>query len=158
MSEVTQHAPGQIIVVTRNAIAEAIATIAEIAGHEVVVLGNDDPDGTPRERLAADPPTPRDAVVLTDHDAPEAYDLLRDALRGAAGYVAMMASRHRTAAVLEMLRNEGTDAATLERLHLPAGLNLGGKRPGEIALSVVAEIAAWSNGRSGRPMRDGESA
>ena len=158
MSEVTQHAPGQIIVVTRNAIAEAIATIAEVAGREVVVLGNDDPDGTPRERLAADPPTPRDAVVLTDHDAPEAYDLLRDALRGAAGYVAMMASRHRTAAVLEMLRNEGTDAATLERLHLPAVLNLGGKRPGEIALSVVAEIAAWSNGRSGRPMREGESA
>jgi xanthine/CO dehydrogenase XdhC/CoxF family maturation factor len=158
MSEVTQHAPGQIIVVTRNAIAEAIATIAEIAGHEVVVLGNDDPDGTPRERLAADPPTPRDAVVITDHDAPEAYDVLRDALRGAAGYVAMMASRHRTAAVLEMLRDEGTDVATLERLRLPAGLNLGGKRPGEIALSVVAEIAAWSNGRSGRPMREGESA
>ena len=112
MSEVTQHAPGQIIVVTRNAIAEAIATIAEIAGHEVVVLGNDDPDGTPRERLAADPPTPRDAVVITDHDAPEAYDLLRDALRSPAGYVAMMASRHRTAAVLEMLRDEGADAAT----------------------------------------------
>ena len=112
MSEVTQHAPGQIIVVTRNAIAEAIATIAEVAGHEVVVLGNDDPDGTPRERLAADPPTPRDAVVITDHDAPEAYDLLRDALRSPAGYVAMMASRHRTAAVLEMLRAEGADPAT----------------------------------------------
>ena len=158
MSEVTQHAPGQIIVVTRNAIAEAIATIAEVAGHEVVVLGNDDPDGTPRERLAADPPTSRDAVVITDHDAPEAYDLLRDALRSPAGYVAMMANRHRTAAVLEMLRAEGADPATLERLHLPAGLNLGGKRPGEIALSVVAEIAAWSNGRTGRPMRDGESA
>ena len=158
MSEVTQHAPGQIIVVTRNAIAEAIATIAEVAGHEVVVLGNDDPDGTPRERLAADPPTPRDAVVITDHDAPEAYDLLRDALRSPAGYVAMMASGHRTAAVLEMLRAEGADPARLERLHLPAGLNLGGKRPGEIALSVVAEIAAWSNGRTGRPMREGEFA
>jgi xanthine/CO dehydrogenase XdhC/CoxF family maturation factor len=158
MSEVTQHAPGQIIVVTRNAIAEAIVTIAEVAGHEVVVLGNDDPDGTPRERLRADPPTSRDAVVITDHDAPEAYDLLRDALRSPAGYVAMMASRHRTAAVLEKLREEGADPAALERLHLPAGLNLGGKRPGEIALSVVAEIAAWSNGRSGRPMREGESA
>jgi len=144
--------------VTRSAIAEAIATIAEIAGHEVVVLGNDDPDGTPRERLDADPPTLRDAVVITDHDAPEAYDLLRDTLRSPAGYVAMMASRHRTAAVLEMLRAEGADPATLERLHLPAGLDLGGKRPGEIALSVVAEIAAWSNGRTGRPMRERESA
>ncbi|MEP6650556.1 MAG: XdhC family protein [Lapillicoccus sp.] len=157
MSEVTQHAPGQILVATRNAISEAIATIAEVAGRQVVVLDDDDPEGTPRERLAADPPTSRDAVVITDHDAPEAYDLLRDALRGPAGYVAMMASRHRTANVLAMLRDEGADESTLDQLHLPAGLNLGGKAPGEMALSVVAEIVAWSNGRSARPMREGES-
>ena len=148
MSEVTQHAPGQIVVATRNAISEAIATIAEIAGRQVVVLGDDDPEGTPRERLTANPPTQRDAVVVCDHDAPEAYDLLRDAIASPAGYVAMMASRQRTANVLTMLREEGADAATLERVHLPAGLNLGGKKPGEIALSVVAEIQAWSNGRS----------
>jgi xanthine/CO dehydrogenase XdhC/CoxF family maturation factor len=157
MSEVTQQAAGRILVATRNAIAEAIATIAEVAGREVVVLGDDDPDGTPRERLAADPPTARDAVVVCDHDAPEAYDLLRDAVAGPAGYVAMMASRGRTADVLAMLRDEGADDATLDRVHLPAGLDLGGRRPGEIALSVVAEIAAWSNGRSARPMRDGSS-
>jgi xanthine/CO dehydrogenase XdhC/CoxF family maturation factor len=157
MADVNEHAPGQIIVVTRNAISEAIAAIADIAGRRVVVLGDDDPEGTPRERLAADPPTPFDAVVITDHDAPEAYDLLRDAIRSPAGYVAMMASRNRTADVLTMLRAEGVDASTLDRVHLPAGLNLGGRLPGEIALSVVAEIAAWSNGRSGRPMREGES-
>jgi xanthine dehydrogenase accessory factor len=157
MSEVTERAPGLIVVATRNAISEAIATIAEVIGREVVVLGDDDPEGTPRERLAADPPTATDAVVICDHDAPEAYDLLRDAVAGPAGYVAMMASRDRSANVLAMLRDEGADDATLDRVHLPAGLNLGGKRPGEIALSVVAEIAAWSNGRSGRPMREGTS-
>jgi xanthine/CO dehydrogenase XdhC/CoxF family maturation factor len=95
--------------------------------------------------------------VICDHDAPDAYDLLRDAVAGPAGYVAMMASRDRTANVLAMLRDEGAGAATMERVHLPAGLNLGGKTPGEIALSVVAEIQAWSNGRTGRPMREGES-
>lgn len=158
MSEATERASGRIIVSTRNAIAEAIATIADVTGREVVVLGDLDPEGTPRERLAADPPTPQDAVVICDHDAPDAYGLLRDAIASPAGYVAMMASRSRTADVLAMLRDEGVDAATLDRVHLPAGLNLGGKRPGEIALSVVAEIAAWSNGRSGRPMRAGESA
>ena len=56
-----------------------------------------------------------------------------------------------------MLRAEGVDAPMLDCVHLPAGLSLGGKLPGEIALSVVAEIAAWSNCRSGRPMREGES-
>jgi xanthine dehydrogenase accessory factor len=157
VSEVTQHAPGLILVTTRNAISEAIATIAEVAGREVVVLGDGDPEGTPRERLRANPPTERDAVVICDHDAPEAYDVLRDAIRSPAGSVAMMASRDRTADVLTMLREEGADDGILDRVHLPAGLDLGGKRPGEIALSVVAEIAAWSNGRSGRPMREGQS-
>jgi xanthine/CO dehydrogenase XdhC/CoxF family maturation factor len=157
MSDVNEHVQRHIIVVTRNAISEAIAAIADIVGRRVVVLGDDDPEGTPRERLAADPPTPFDAVVIADHDAPEAYDLLRDTIRSPAGYVAMMASRNRTADVLAMLRGEGIDPPTLERLHLPAGLNLGGKLPGDIALSVVAEIAAWSNGRDGRPMREGES-
>jgi xanthine/CO dehydrogenase XdhC/CoxF family maturation factor len=157
MSEVSERAFGQIILATRNATSEAIATIAQVAAWEVVVMGDDDPEGTPRERLAADPPSPRDAVVICDHDAPDAYQLVRDALAGGAGYVAMMASRSRAADVLAMLRDEGADAATLNRLHLPAGLNLGGKLPGEIALSVVAEITAWSNGRSARPMREGES-
>jgi xanthine/CO dehydrogenase XdhC/CoxF family maturation factor len=157
MSEVSERAFGQIILATRNAISEAVATIAQVAAWEVVVMADDDPEGTPRERLAADPPSPRDAVVVCDHDAPDAYELLREALAGRAGYVAMMASRSRAADVLAMLRDEGADAATLNRLHLPAGLNLGGKLPGEIALSVVAEITAWSNGRSARPMREGES-
>ena len=157
MSEVAQRASGQILVQTRNAISEAITTIAALTGRDVVVYGDDDPEGTPRERLAAQPPTERDAVVITDHDAPGAYDVLRDTLNGAAGYVAMMASRDRTASLLSMLRGEGFDEAVLDRLHCPAGLNVGGRLPGEMALSVVAEIVAWSHGRNGHPMREGVS-
>jgi xanthine/CO dehydrogenase XdhC/CoxF family maturation factor len=95
-------------------------------------------------------------VVLTDHDAPEAYDLLRDLLRSQAGYLAMLASRSRTANLMSTLREEGFAAAALRRLHCPAGLDIGGKLPGEIALSVVAEVVAWSHGRDGRPMREGQ--
>ena len=157
MSEVTEHRSGQLVVTTRNAIAEAITTIAEVAGMRVVVMGDDDPEGGPRERLARQPLTPRDALVITDHDAPQADDLLRDAVQGEAGYVAMLASRHRTAEVLATLREEGFDPAVLDRLHLPAGLNVGGKTPGEMALSIVAEVVAWSHGRNGHPMRDGVS-
>lgn len=158
MSDVNEHAPGQVILVTRNAIAEAIRALAELVNRRVVVLGDDDPEGTPRERLAAQPPGPGDAVVVTDHDAVEAYDVLRDALRSEAGYVAMLASRQRSADVIAMLRNEAFDDAAISRLHLPAGLDIGGRLPGEVALSVIAEVIAWSNGRGGHPMRQGVSA
>jgi xanthine dehydrogenase accessory factor len=153
----TEDEVAAVVVAPRNAVAEAIAAIGAVAGCRVVVLGDDDPEGTPRERLALQPPGPRDAVVVADHDAPQAYDLLRDALRSEAGYVAMLASRHRTADVRAMLADEGFDAGAMERLHLPAGLNLGGRTPGEMALSVVAEVVAWSHGRNGHPMREGVS-
>ena len=91
-----------------------------------------------------------DAVVLCDHDAPDAPQVLRDALASPASYVAMMASRRRAEGLLEELEQEG--APGLEKLHVPAGLNTGGKSPGEIALSVVAEVVACAYGRDGGPM------
>ncbi len=88
--------------------------------------------------------------MLCDHDAPDAPAVLRAALASDAAYVAMMASRRRAAGLLEDLEREGVDTTTL---HVPAGHDLGGKGPGEIALSVVAEVVAESYGRSGGPMR-----
>jgi xanthine/CO dehydrogenase XdhC/CoxF family maturation factor len=47
------------------------------------------------------------------------------------------------------------DDGKLRRLHVPAGLNIGGKGPGEIAVSVLAEIIAHDHDRPGGPMRVG---
>jgi xanthine dehydrogenase accessory factor len=141
---------GRVIVLTRNPIAEAIETIARTAGRDVVVVEEDE-DGRGVTALADLAPGAGDAVVLCDHDAPDAPRVLRDALASPAAYVAMMASRRRSEGLLSTLREEG--AAGVEKLHVPAGLDIGGKSPGEIALSVVAEIVAESHGRPGGPMR-----
>jgi xanthine/CO dehydrogenase XdhC/CoxF family maturation factor len=134
---------GRILVLSDNPISRSIAAIASTAGRTVVVESAD--DGGPG--LA---PGPGDAVVLCDHDAPDAPAVLRAALASEASYVAMMASRGRAAGLLDDLAAEGVDVSTL---HVPAGHDLGGKAPGEIALSVVAEIVAESHGRPGGPMR-----
>lgn len=138
---------GRILVLSANPISAAIATIATAVGREVVVVAED--DGGPG--LGSLAPAAGDAVVLCDHDAPDASQFLRDALASPASYVAMMASRRRAEGLLADLESEGTPG--LEKLHVPAGHNLGGKAPGEIALSVVAEIVAESNDRPGGPMR-----
>jgi xanthine/CO dehydrogenase XdhC/CoxF family maturation factor len=134
---------GRILVLSDNPIARSIAVIASTVGRTVVVEAAD--DGGP----GLDP-QPGDAVVLCDHDAPDAPAVLRAALASDAAYVAMMASRGRAAGLLDDLVAEGVDVSTL---HVPAGHDLGGKAPGEIALSVVAEIVAESYGRTGGPMR-----
>ena len=134
---------GRILVLSDNPISRAIAVIASTVGRTVVVESAD--DGGP----GLDP-RPGDAVVLCDHDAPDAPAVLRAALASDAAYVAMMASRRRAAGLIDDLRAEGVDVTAL---HVPAGHDLGGKAPGEIALSVVAEIVAESYGRPGGAMR-----
>ncbi len=137
-------AHGRVLVLSDNPIARAIRDIATVVGREVVVVAED--DGGPGLEVRSG-----DAVVLCDHDAPDAPAVLRSALTGEASYVAMMASRRRAAGLLEDLAAEGLDVT---RLHVPAGHDLGGKGPGEIALSVVAEIVAEGYGRGGGAMRD----
>lgn len=136
---------GRVLVLSANPISAAIDAIATTVGREVVVLAED--DGGPG--LVALAPVEGDAVVLCDHDAPDAPQFLRDALASPASYVAMMASRSRS----ERMLAELADAPGVQKLHVPAGHDLGGKGPGEIALSVVAEIVAESYGRPGGPLR-----
>jgi xanthine dehydrogenase accessory factor len=40
------------------------------------------------------------------------------------------------------LTEAGFDAATLARIHAPVGLAIGALTPGEIAISIIAEITA----------------
>ena len=139
---------GRLVVVADNRIADALSRIAVATGWEGVHL-----PAVPTDE-GASALGHVDALVLCDHDAGGAGDLLRGALRAGVGYVAMMASRARSAALLRDLRDEGLDEEALHRLHVPAGLRVGGRSAGEIALSVMAEVVADRHGASGGPMRE----
>ena len=143
---------GRVVVVSNNPIGRAVVDIAEIAGRRALLLDDEATDPSPLQWLTDHPLAEADALVLCDHDAPEADALLRLALHGSAGYVAMMGSRRRADHVFSSLEGT-TPPEALARLRVPAGLNTGGKAPGEIALSVVAEIVAVSYGRDGGPMK-----
>ena len=144
-------APGRLVAVTDNPIGRAVVAIGEIAGRRTTLLADEGVEHMPVQWLAEHPLDEADAVVLCDHDTPEMEGLLRAALDGKAGYVAMMGSRRRAEMVFAML--DDLPEETLQRLRVPAGLNTGGKLPGEIALSVVAEVIAWCHGRDGGPMK-----
>ncbi len=65
---------------------------------------------------------------------------LKAAMKSPALYVAFVGSRKKAAVLKQELTEAGVDAARLEALHAPAGLDLGGITPEEIALSIVAEM------------------
>lgn len=96
-------------------------------------------------RSTVDPaaPIPPDtsAVVVASHGRDEAA-VLAAALKAGVPYVALVASRRRSAGVRKELAALGVTKADLECVHAPAGLDIGARTAPEIALTVFAEIVA----------------
>jgi molybdenum cofactor synthesis domain-containing protein len=88
-------------------------------------------------------------VVFTDHDAPGIAEQLAEVLRSPARFVGVMGSRRHVGPYLEDLRAMGFGDDELARIRSPLGLDLGGRRPEEIAVSIAAGILASRHGRDG---------
>lgn len=95
------------------------------------------------------------AVVLT-HDMSHDEELLRTLLPSEASYVGLLGPSQRSEQLLEKLRETGFTPTPeqLSRFHSPIGLNIGAESPEEIALSILSEIQAFLNGRSGGFLRN----
>ena len=63
--------------------------------------------------------------------------MIRAALDAPVGYIGLVASKVRGAAILDAL---DLSASERERVHTPVGLPIGAKTPAEIAVSVAAEV------------------
>jgi xanthine dehydrogenase accessory factor len=103
--------------------------------------------GMPSEIVAGIPPNKNVAVVLVAHDYKYELPVLRQVLRSPVGYIGLLGSRKRGAAVRDLLAAEGFTADELARVHTPIGVDLGGKQPEEVALSILAEVVAVRNGK-----------
>jgi xanthine dehydrogenase accessory factor len=80
----------------------------------------------------------RFVVVSTQGKGDEAA--LRAAVATRADYHAFVGSRRKMASLRAKLIAEGTEAAAIDRIKAPAGLDLGAITPEEIAMSILAEI------------------
>jgi xanthine dehydrogenase accessory factor len=160
-AEVQEPDPA-MIVVGGNPVGRAIAAVAVAVGRRVkLITSSRDVSDEPGMEVAVGDPgaivadhglSASDAIVVSDHDAPWVDDVLRVALASPAGFVGMLGSRRHAPEAVQRLRDSGVDSSQLARLHSPCGLDIGGRTPGEIALSIVAEIVAHERGRPGGPM------
>jgi xanthine/CO dehydrogenase XdhC/CoxF family maturation factor len=99
----------------------------------------------------------RTYVVVMSHNFLRDKDYLRSFLGTPAAYIGMLGPRARLERLLAELRREGFEPPEdLSAVHGPAGLDLGGDGPDEVAWAIVGEIMAVRNGRSGGPLRGRE--
>jgi xanthine dehydrogenase accessory factor len=125
----------QLVLVGHGPVIETLASLADTAGYQVVVVGGDALASALRD-LALGPDT--SVVVATHGDFDE--DALTRVLVSPVGYVSLVASRKRAGAIVETLKGRGVRAEHLDRLKAPAGLDIGAVTPAEIAVSILAEI------------------
>jgi xanthine dehydrogenase accessory factor len=114
----------RIVVAGDTPIARALADVARAAGYDV---------GLDAEPLATDA-----AMIVASHGTAEEH-ALEKALELGVGYVALVASRRRGTAVIESL---DIPDELREHIHTPAGLDIGARTPGDIALSILAELVS----------------
>lgn len=145
--------PVRVVIVGAVHIAQPLTALVRAAGYGVCVID-------PRTRFASDERFPdvevvdawpdagleqvgideRTAVVCLTHDPKLDDPALRTALSSPAFYVGALGSRRTHAQRRERLKAAGVSDADIDRIRAPVGLDLGGRAPEEIAVSILAEI------------------
>jgi xanthine dehydrogenase accessory factor len=82
---------------------------------------------------------PADAVVVATQGKRD-REALAAALATPAFYLGMVGSRRKIAKLKEQLAEHGLDRQRIDALHGPAGLDIKGIEPEEIAISILGEI------------------
>ena len=156
-----RYAPARrLIVIGHDPTALAIASLAKQSGFDTHLVRPKGPAEPPPlagvayhrndvvqalEALGLDPWT---YVAIATHTLEADEAALRTALPSRAAYVGVLGARRRLPERLARLRTGGLAAEAVARLHAPIGMDIGGKAPFEIAVSVLAEIMAEANRNS----------
>lgn len=87
------------------------------------------------------------AIAIATHNLDLDRAALAAALPSKAGYVGLLGARKRLGERLAPLRAAGVPEEVLTRVHAPIGLDIGGKAPWEVAVSVIGQIMALRHAR-----------
>jgi xanthine dehydrogenase accessory factor len=151
--------PPRLVVVGAADTAELLSRAAKALGWRTTVI-DPRPALVTRERL----PSPDElvmawpdeleadsdtAVVVLTHEERLDLPALQAALASPAFYVGAIGSRRTQEKRRARLLEAGINEEQLERLAGPAGLDLGAHTPAETAVSILAEVLAVREGRSG---------
>jgi xanthine/CO dehydrogenase XdhC/CoxF family maturation factor len=94
------------------------------------------------------PPAERSLAVVKTHSLAHDREWTRRLLAAGLPYVGLLGPRDRTETILREIGAE--EPADIERVYGPVGLDLGADGPRQVAVSIVAELLAFSAKREPR--------
>jgi len=145
--------PLRMIIVGAVHVAQPLVAMARACGYDPFIVdpreafgsaarfpGEDIRNDWPDEALAAIGLDRRTAVVTLTHDPKIDDPAIRAALASDAFYLGCLGSGRTHGKRVARLTAAGVSEAGIARIHAPVGLDIGAKSPGEIAVSIMAEI------------------
>lgn len=150
--------PDTLVVFAATPVAAELLRLGRALGYNTVLVEPRIERVTRAHRKAADrilsspttlDPGTRVDAVHTDHDAPDVVDALESLLRSEARFVGVMGSTRHVSPHIGALRSRGLSDEEVARVNTPVGLDIGGRTPAEIALSIAAGLVANRNERGG---------
>jgi len=145
-------------------ISKSLAKVLDLAGFRVTVIDNREAFAN-RERFpeAAEvyaeeyedlypklTVTEATYIVIVTRGHRDDMRVLRWAVTTPARYISMIGSKRKVIGVIRELEKEGLPREAFERVHAPMGLEIGAISPGEIAVSVGAEMIAMRRDPEGK--------
>jgi xanthine dehydrogenase accessory factor len=123
-----------------------LARLAAELGWAVHLLGKDEMPAVLDARTAA---------VIMSHNLQRDMALLAALLPSPCRYIGVLGPHSRTREIVAELerRGQAPTPRQIARMYAPAGLDVGAEAPGEVALSIIAEIQAVFAGRRGGALR-----
>lgn len=160
---VEKHDPlPELIMVGGVHIAVALANIAKVVGYRTVVIDprrafiNTDRfpnvdrliQAWPQDAFSQVNLHQTSAVAVLSHDPKIDDPALECALASKAFYIGALGSLTTQKSRMERLALKGFAKEELKRIFGPIGLDIGGRAPEEIGLSIMSEIVAVANGKA----------
>lgn len=145
--------PLRMIIVGAVHIAQHLVPMAQACGYVPLIVdprpafgsearfpGVTISDDWPDEALSALKPDARTAVVTLTHDPKLDDPAIKAALQTDVFYIGCLGSTRTHAKRVTRLQDAGFGPDDIARLRAPVGLDLGGRQPAEIAVSIMAEV------------------
>ena len=159
--------PPQLVICGGGHVAKAIAPLAKNVGFRLFVTDDREefanierfPEADdvvalrPEEALPTLPINANTFIVVATRGHRFDNVALEAAARTPAKYVGLMGSRRKTILIYEDLMRSGLPMERIREIRSPIGLDIRGRTPEEIAVSIVAEMLMFRLGGTGEPMK-----
>ncbi|NER37485.1 MAG: XdhC family protein [Oscillatoria sp. SIO1A7] len=111
----------------------------------------------PHKYLDVAPIDHRTIIAVLTHDPKFDVPALVRAVQTPAAYIGAMGSRRAHADRVRRLQEAGLNETEIARISAPIGLDLGGTTSEETAVSIMAEVIALKNGRTGQRLCENQN-